>query len=333
MIVTADDVVAQLRDAWPDVQPGRPEPLSGGFWAAMFRVALTGQPPGVPDEVVVRRAPHRAMGAKEAEVQRAVAAAGFPTPNVWLSRPDPGGEGWWSVMDHVPGPSLLAGLDGPGVLRRAPTLVRSLPVQLAETAAALHRVDPAPVTDAVERVAPDVAWSAPAMLEHLRAGASALGHDDVAAALGRLATDVPESRPAAVCHGDLHPFNVLDHDGELVLIDWTGAVVADPCFDVAFTHLLLANPPLGLPRALAPVGRGAGRLLARRFVAAYARANPSASLDALAWFGALHSARVLVEVARLRADLRPGGGGHPFFQVAPAAARRLSAVAGVAVAP
>ena len=48
----------------------------------------------------------------------------------------------------------------------------------------------------------------------------------------------------------------------LVVVDWTGAIVADPCFDLAFTELLLANPPLILPRPLAPVGTAAGRLLA-----------------------------------------------------------------------
>lgn len=47
---------------------GTPVALLGGFWAVMFRVPVTGQPDGVASEVVVRFAPHLAMGAKEAEV-------------------------------------------------------------------------------------------------------------------------------------------------------------------------------------------------------------------------------------------------------------------------
>jgi hypothetical protein len=82
-----DRIERLLRGAWPDVDVGSAVPLSGGFWAALFRVPVRHQPAGVADEVVVRLAPHRAMGAKEAEVQRAVATQGFPTPPVWLSSP------------------------------------------------------------------------------------------------------------------------------------------------------------------------------------------------------------------------------------------------------
>ena len=127
-----------------------------------------------------------------------------------------------------------------------------------------------------------------------------------------------------MCHGDLHPFNVLaDADG-LTLLDWTGALLADPCFDIALTELLLANPPLPLPAPLTPVARAAGMVLARRFVAAYQRANPSVSLAELGWFRALHSARVLIDDTRLRAEHGPAAGGHPLHLVAPAAAHHLA---------
>ena len=322
-----------LRGAWPDVEVGSPVPLSGGFWAAMFRVPVRHQPTGVTGEVVVRFAPHRVMGAKEAEVQRAVAAQRFPTPPVWLSCPDETSGGWWSVMDYCPGAPLLAGLDGIAVLRRAPALLRTLPIQLAATMASLHRLEPEPVTAAVRAVASDVAWSASELLDQLRSGAAAAGRSDVAAALDQLAADEPTSEQAVVCHGDLHPFNILNRGGALVVVDWTGAVVADPCFDLAFTELLLANPPLGLPRPLAPVGAAAGRLLAKRFITAYTRANPVVTLDRLEWFRALHSARVLVELTKLQMTHGRGAGGHPFTTVAPAAAKNLAAATGVSVGP
>jgi aminoglycoside phosphotransferase (APT) family kinase protein len=298
----------------------------------MFRAPVRNQPAGVGTEVVVRFAPHRAMGAKEAEVQRAVAAQGFPTPRVWQSGPDETTGGWWSIMEYCPGASLLAGLDGIAAMRRAPSLLRTLPAQLAETMAALHRLAPEPVTAAVSAAAPEVAWSVGDLLDHLRTGAVAAGRTDVADALDRLAADTPASEGAVLCHGDLHPFNILDHDGALTVIDWTGAVVADPCFDLAFTELLLANPPLALPRPLEPVASRAGRLLARRFVAAYGRANPTVSLDRLEWFRALHGARVVIETTNLRGRLGSGVATHPIATVAPAAARSLAAATGVSVA-
>ena len=331
MIIDAEEIRDRLRAEWPGVIPGAPTPLAGGFWATMYRVPVAGQPDGVAPEVVVRFAPHRAMGAKEAEVQRALAAAGFPTPPVWLSAADDVRDGWWSAMDFSPGTPLLAGLDGAAAIRRAPSLLRTLPAQLSTAAAALHRLDPGPVSTAVRTASPTVAWSTAEVLDQLRLGAEAVGRADVIAALDGLARDQPPSGGEVVCHGDLHPFNVLQAGGELVVLDWTGAVLADPCFDLAFTELLLANPPLALPAALRPVGRGAGRLLARRFVAAYASARPDADLAPLQWFRGLHCARVLVEAERLTAEHGPDGGGHPFAALAPVAAHHLAATSGVGI--
>ena len=260
-MVTTDEVGARLSQVWPGVVTGTPVPLTGGYWASMFRVPVTGQPDGVASDLVVRFAPHPAMGAKEAEVQRAVAAQGFPTPSVWVSVRDESRDGWWSVMDFSHGkPAVVAALDA-------------------------------------------------------------------------LADDQPRAGGEVVCHGDLHPFNVLERGGELVVLDWTGALLAHPCFDLAFTELLLANPPLVLPGPLRPVGRSAGRLLARRFMTSYARANPRVSLDHLDWFRALHSARVLVEATNWRNVHGPAGARHPFLAVAPAAAEHLAAVTEVTVRP
>jgi aminoglycoside phosphotransferase (APT) family kinase protein len=331
VIIGSEEIDDRLRAEWPGVTPGDPAPLAGGFWATMYRVPVSGQPDGIATEVVVRFAPHRAMGAKEAEVQRAIAATGFPTPPVWLSAADDVRDGWWSVMDFSPGAPLLAGLDGGAAVRRAPSLLRTLPAQLATVAAALHHLDPGPVSTAVRAAAPTVAWSTAEVLDQLRLGAEAVRRADVLTALDRLAIDQPASGGEVVCHGDLHPFNVLQDGGDLVVLDWTGAVRADPCFDLAFTELLLANPPLALPAALRPVGRFAGRLLARRFVAAYARASPDADLGPLWWFRGLHCARVLVEAERLRAEHGPDGGGHPFVALAPVAAHHLEAASGVGI--
>jgi aminoglycoside phosphotransferase (APT) family kinase protein len=169
------------------------------------------------------------------------------------------------------------------------------------------------------------------VFERLCRGAETTERHDVAAALQHLAGRAPSSSGPVICHGDLHPFNVLADGDVLTVLDWTGAILADPCFDLALTELLLTNPPLDLPRPLAALARRAGKLLARRFVAHYVTANPHASLKALDWYRALHSARVLIDVTQLRAEHGPEAGGHPWRLIAPAAASNLSTVTGIEV--
>jgi aminoglycoside phosphotransferase (APT) family kinase protein len=51
--------------------------------------------------------------------------------------------------------------------------------------------------------------------------------------------DVPCTRPAVV-HWDFHPQNILVRpNGDAVVIDWTGAAISDPRFDLAWTLLLI----------------------------------------------------------------------------------------------
>jgi aminoglycoside phosphotransferase (APT) family kinase protein len=39
--------------------------------------------------------------------------------------------------------------------------------------------------------------------------------------------------PSTIVHGDFHPFNVVRHDGRLVIFDWSDAAVSHPLVDVA----------------------------------------------------------------------------------------------------
>jgi aminoglycoside phosphotransferase (APT) family kinase protein len=76
----------------------------------------------------------------------------------------------------------------------------------------------------------------------------------VDASLARALTLLPpETTPPRLCHGDLHPSNViLGRDGP-VLVDWFDASRGDPIADVARSSLVLlsdgANPPAHLPGA------------------------------------------------------------------------------------
>ena len=329
-------IASRIEHAWPDTAlASEPSPLAGGFWASMYRLRLEGQPLGVPEDVVFRIAPDAAMGAKELAVQLTVAEMGFATPRVRLSGPvDDELGGSWSVMDFAPGVPPLGDLNGIAALRRAPALFARMPKQLAAAMASLHALDPDPVSAAVEETAPTVAWRVDQLLKHFEAGAEVLGRSDLVVAVRLLAQRRPPEGTTVICHGDLHPFNLLvDDDGDVTVIDWTAAIRAEPAYDVAFTALLLANPPLDAPGPLGAVIHWVGGRLSRRFVNRYRTIAPQHDLGNLDWYRALHGARFLIEAASLEAKHGPGSGGHPFGALIPAATRALTAITGAAITP
>ena len=334
MTVKADApalISARLAAAWPGTSlAAEPTPLAGGFWASMYRLRLRGQPEGVPDEVVFRIAPDAPMGAKELAVQRTVAEMGSATPRVRLAGPvDDELGGSWSVMDFAAGVPPLGDLNGIAALRRAPALFDQLPCQLAVTMAGIHALDPKPVSQAVEATAPTVAWRVEQLLQHFEAGAEGLGRSDLVTAVRRLAQCRPREGTTAICHGDLHPFNLLvTDDGEVTVIDWTAAIRAEPVYDVAFTSLLLAHPPLDAPGPLGAIITWVGGRIARRFIRHYRTLLPACDLSEFDWYRGLHGARMLVEAASIEATREPGGGAHPFDALVPAATNALVAATG-----
>ena len=333
MKLAIDRAMAErLAHAWPGTTlTADPDPLAGGFWAAMYRLRLSGQPPSVPDDVVFRIAPDGAMGAKELAVQRTLAEQGFPTPPIRLSGPaDEEVAGAWSVMDFADGSSPLSDLNGFGALRGARGLLRDLPRLLAAAMAGLHALDPGPTSAEVSAAAPSVAWRAGALLEHFEVAASTLGRADLVQVVQSLAATRPAGGGEVICHGDLHPFNLLvDTDGHTTVVDWTGAICAEPAYDVAFTALLLANPPLDAPGPLSAVIARVGRVLSGRFVAAYRLLAPEADLEAIGWYQGLHGARILLDAAAHEAAHGAGRDGHPFAALVPAATAAVGAATGI----
>ena len=327
-------ISTRLAEAWPGTTLATPPtPLAGGFWASMYRLHLEGQPDAVPSDVVFRIAPDVAMGAKELVVQEAVADMGYPTPHVRLSRPaDDELGGTWSLMDFAAGSPPLGNLNGIAALRRAPRLFARLPAQLAAPMVRLHALDPEPVTSAVGTAAPSVAWRVGDLLEHFESAAQVLGRRDLATAVRVLADRRPPEGITVICHGDLHPFNLLVRaDRDITVIDWTASIRDEPEYDIAFTTMLLANPPLDAPGPLGAVIHRVGAGLARRFVSRYETVAPHRDLRALDWYQALHGTRILLEAASLEA--RPEGSkGHPFGALLSVATSALTTATGEAIA-
>jgi aminoglycoside phosphotransferase (APT) family kinase protein len=334
VILDESTIETVLRDVWSTVEVKDLRPLVGGQWATMAHLRLAGQPGGIPDDVVLRVAPDAAMGAKELAVQAAANDAGIVTPRVHLSG-EAGGPliGAWSVMDLALGEPLIADLDGAAAIRRLPSLLRQLPRVLADTMANIHRIDPRAVTHRVRVVSPSVALSVDELWAHLRAASGALADDELTGALERLHDTRPVQRGGVLCHGDLHPLNLLVDGDTVTVLDWTAAFVAPPAYDVAFTWLLLRHPPLVAPVALrSAIGAGAA-VLARRFVHRYRQAAPTADLGDIDWYAGLHAARVLIDLASWQRDGDPRAEHHPWRLVASGATRALRRATGVRIDP
>jgi aminoglycoside phosphotransferase (APT) family kinase protein len=113
--------------------------------------------------------------------------------------------------------------------------------------------------------------------------------------LASYALDLLDTLPAGdrLCHGDLHPGNVLGTWAAPVAIDWGDASKGHPAADVARTEMLVrfGDPPTGTSapmRALMATGRG---LLTRRYLSVYRRSS-AADLSRLAdWIVVRSAAR------------------------------------------
>ncbi|HMI27985.1 MAG TPA: phosphotransferase, partial [Streptosporangiaceae bacterium] len=207
----AERLIGVLRSATgtPDLEyERRPEPMRGGFWAELFAFSLANPPAGWPAELVARLMPDPGSARKETIVQRAVAAAGFPTPIVRAAgSPDDGLGVAFMVMDRAPGGPALSGLDGlsPAAV---PRLLRQIPDVLATSMARLHALDPDLVRGELEQVR-DAPVTVPGLLAALARFAGEFGRTDLVDAARWLAGHPPGLSPDVICHGDLHPFNLL----------------------------------------------------------------------------------------------------------------------------
>jgi aminoglycoside phosphotransferase (APT) family kinase protein len=328
----ADRLIAVLRSAVgsPDLEyERRPEPMRGGFWAELFSFSLANPPAGWPAGLVARLMPDPGSARKETIVQRAVAAAGYPTPVVRAAGgPDDGLGLAFMIMDRAAGGPALSGLDGlaPAAV---PRLLSQIPDLLATSMARLHVLDPGLVRGELEQLR-DVPVTVDGLLAALVRFASAFGRTDLVHAARWLADHPPRPGPDVICHGDLHPFNLLADGDRVTVLDWSTALLAPRAHDVAFTSLQLSEPALRVPGWQRPLVRMLGRVLARRFVRAYQRQAAVAVGPAdLRWHQAVVCLRALVEVASwVHLGTAEAHGGHPWLINGPVFARRPARLTG-----
>ena len=271
---------------------------------------------------------------KETIVQRAVAAAGFPTPFVRAAggRQDGLGQAFM-IMDRAAGEPALSGLDGG--LTRPPCRAccagsRGL---LATSMARLHALDPGLVRGELEQLR-EVPVTVPGLLAAAARYADEFGRPDLVCAARWLSDHPPGPALDIICHGDLHPFNLLADGDRVTVLDWSTALLAPRAHDVGFTSLLLSEPPLRVPGWQRPLVRMFGQTLARRFVRDYQRqAGTTVGPGELKVApGGRVRLRALTEVASwVHLGVDGARAGHPWLLVGPAFARRLAALTGAPV--
>jgi aminoglycoside phosphotransferase (APT) family kinase protein len=324
-VSVTDLLLADLRRAVGDETlswAAPPERLYGGFWAEMYRIELAGAPVDLTGRLVARIMPDPDAAAFETAVQRHVHRHGYAVPAV-LATGGPGGElgRAWTVMEHAPGRPALDGLSAMAAVRQVPSLARRLPDVLAHAAAALHRC-PVDVPELAERA--DIT----AFLARVAVTAEDSGRVDLSRVAQHLAERAPTGR--VICHGDLHPFNVLVDGDRWTVLDWTTATLADPHHDLGFTTLMLSHPPLGGPAPVRVATRWIGHLVAERFLTTYRRlSGREIDRDHLAWGQRVHALRALTEVAAWRAQgLVQHHRGHPWSTMLPVLEAQLAPIIG-----
>jgi aminoglycoside phosphotransferase (APT) family kinase protein len=190
----------------------------------------------------------------EAAVMRAVAEADVTVPMVHEQVVVDGRRGL--VMDRITGPDLLTDLE------RHPWRLPARALLLGRLHARLHGVVAPAALPALHDVLRDRLGRADALPEARRL------------VLAAMLDDLPVGD--RICHGDLHPGNVMVDDRGPVIIDWTNAARGDPMADLARTLLILrvgsvpGDPPF-LARLADRFGRG---LFRRLWVRGYAAEQP-----------------------------------------------------------
>ena len=240
----ADEVLVHLRRAFgrADLNYATvPERVFGGFDTLILGCRLANNVPAeLRGGLVIRVLSEPggiSQGRLEAVFQNSVAAAGFPSPRVVFEGGDHTVLGRaFNVMERVPGYPMIKALS------ERPADLAGVACQLARTHAKLHLTPVAGVASALETAGiHSRAINQSGLLSSVR-----LYDDDpkfgfLSDCASWLFKHEP-SRPvdASVCHGDLHPGNVMVNAGEVTgVIDWSAARIAHLEYDLAVLEVLV----------------------------------------------------------------------------------------------
>jgi aminoglycoside phosphotransferase (APT) family kinase protein len=264
-----------------------PTRLQGGYETSTYRFRLDGAPGELSVPLVLRLYP-AFYGARnaiwESAVQNALAGEGYPVARAHLVCTDLSVLGGaFFIMDYLPGSSLIA----------APP--ENVPDLLGRTHAELHDLDPAPLVEALHRAGiSERDYRLTGRLDWLRDRGKELPWIRPATEW-LLANRPPEPERLSVCHGDLHPLNVLYADGQITaVLDWPGFAVADAAFDVGNSLVLLTIACKHVAASMDGFGEVNWDRFAQLYLAGY-RARRSLEEARLPYYRVRRCVRALVE--------------------------------------
>ena len=302
-------LLSHLRIALESPNLSYAEPLariSGGFDTLIYGFRLSDAPSHASGPLILRvfrdynpwiTLTGQERARFETAVQNAIADLRYPAPRVLHYCADAAVLGApFLAMERLPGRIMLDLL-----FRPAPLLAR-LPDLMAESQAALHALDPAPLLRAIERESIPARvltvddWMAQvtrlieaAQLEGLKPGMNWLFENRPA---------VPEH--PVICHGDFHPLNLLIRGGKISgVIDWPWVRIADAAYDIGATVAIFTQGPVSLPRFLQSVVNWGRRLFIARYLRSYGRLRPL-DMDAVRYYEALRAIGFLLEAGQQR---------------------------------
>jgi aminoglycoside phosphotransferase (APT) family kinase protein len=298
-----------------------PRRMTGGFDAAIFALDLERAPAALSGPLVLRlfaRGDNPERAQREGAVQSALADLGYPAPRALVIETDPQALGGaFILMERLPGRVLAQGAEGlresrgvAALLRVLVRLPRAAKQMLALWVEAQRRLHALPV-DAFRRAIAAAgldaeSFSFAAHLDRLAERIAATGLCALEPGLAWLQSHTPKaSRPPVLCHGDLHPLNILSEEGRLTgVVDWSQLTIADPAFDFGAGSAILATVPLDGP--LQPIRRAAMNGLARR----YRRASGAQDDAALRYYQVFNALSQLAVVGLVRAQGKAVAGGY-----------------------
>src|SRR6266850_3356430 len=240
-------------------------PLSGGFDTSIYSIRLQNAPTAFSRPLILRvlapRGDPAARVLREQATQNAVAAQGYPAPQVLATATDAAPLGApFLVMERLPGTVLVDAQR----LGMASVLV--------DAQVRLHALDPEVLLAALDQEAGSGGRAAVGFdgyVASLERRIARAGLDGLKALMGWVRDHRPPPGPPVICHGDFHPRNLLVAARRLTgVLDWPNALVADAEFDVAATLNILRYVPVDLA-APSKVTRTLARIARPILVARY----------------------------------------------------------------
>ncbi|SEC04378.1 aminoglycoside phosphotransferase family protein [Paenibacillus sp. GP183] len=211
----------------------------------------------------------------EMENAKAVNEAGVPSPVVFEMIEE--GDRLGLIYERIMGPSMLA-------------IMQSSPLKIADCArkmAQLHHN--------IHRCGTDKLPPQKDLLEKAIRDSSDLLKEKTESVCSFLLTLPSGNR---ICHGDLHPDNILMTSSKTVAIDWTNANIGNPLCDIARTCLMIRSPfiPPSTSKKMTLAIRVVKKLLHNTYLKEYSRVSNCNIADIDSWILPVAAARLREKV-------------------------------------